>query len=194
MTALTAPSHFEAAAPFLLTAVVILFAAVFSAPIISRICTTYEAILSEYEASVNENRIKRSLQRYQRHLGNDYQHALDEIKVTPDDRPTDMVPANLAQMATWVIDSGSLITALMGPVVGLALLVNRVTLPVKIAYLVVPLLIMAIFIRFVYRVEPRGYPKRQFFLFPAVGVFTPVVIFGALVNLAAGIVVLATGP
>jgi hypothetical protein len=188
------PSHLEEAAPFLLTAGVILFVAVFSESIISRICSAYEIILAEYECSVNNNRIEKSLERYRRRLGHQYEHALEEIKVTPDDRTTDVVPENLAKMGTWLIDGGVLITGLMGPVVGLVILFNRVTLPLKIAYVVVIFLIFAMFTLFVNKVEPLGYPKRQSLVIPAVWVFTPVVLLSALVNFAAGILVLVRGP
>jgi len=111
-------------------------------------------------------------------------------------------PESLAEMGNWLIDGAGLFGALMGPLIGLAVLYQRFSEVVIVLYSVVILLTVAGFAIFVGQVSPRGYPNRPIGWHIAgtvigprpVWIFTPIVMLVALVNLLAGLAVYIAGP
>jgi hypothetical protein len=182
-----APSHLQAAAPFLLTAAVLLVAAALSLFVIARARTEYEEILSEYEGALNK---------------------VDEreragLEVTKLNRTSRIKPEYLAELGNWLIDGGGMFASLMGPLIGLAILYERIGTTVIVLYTAVILFSIASFALFVSRVPPSGYPgqplvewrgRNHSIRVGKLWIFTPVVTLTAVVNLTAGVAVLIAGP
>lgn len=184
-----APSHLQAAAPFLLTAVVILVGAALALFVIARAEKEYEGIVDEYENSLNATK----------------EFEADTPKVEKADRTIRIRPDYLADMGNWLIDSGGMIAGVIGPAIGLALLYERFGMALILVYSLVVFLGFAGFGLFVSKVPPSGYPGQPLLEWPhrarggririgKVWIFTPVVILTAGANLIAGIAVLIAGP
>lgn len=192
-------TNLEAAAPFLLTALVTLVGGVFSLGVLTRAEQAYEEIVGKYEASLNEQIVDK----YQAYLEKKALTRAPKLRVTQNNRTTGIKPESLAGLGNWLIDGGALLVSLTGPAIGLAFLYDRFGSIIFFSYAVVLFLILLGYGLFVWRVPPSGYPgqpllelrrRRPRIRVAKVWIFTPIVMFTVIVNLAAGVLVLIIGP
>jgi hypothetical protein len=170
MMATAAPSNFEVAAPFLITAVLTILGGLGALLVVARMQTAYQNIL-------------------------DRAHVPAEFLIS------DLRAESLANTTNWAIDGATIITSLLGPGIGLTLLYDDLGATTIVIYSVVMFLAFGGFFLFVAKVPVSGYPNAPFGVSlgrwrirpPAIGPFTPVVVTAGVVNILAGIWVIAAG-
>src|SRR5947209_1188412 len=94
------PSHLQAAAPFLLTALAILVGAALATLIVWRVRQEYEKIVSRYEKSLNV-RVNDVLDKCEELLPPQVALLRENLSVTPAQRTVGIKPAELADMGNW---------------------------------------------------------------------------------------------
>jgi hypothetical protein len=107
----------------------------------------------------------------------------------------------LAAISNWAIDGAGIVTSLLGPGIGLALLYDDLGVATALIYTGVMVAAFGGFFLFLGRVPVRGYPNRPFGLRVGrrligprrIGPFTPMVVVSVGVNALAGLGVLAAG-
>lgn len=130
-----------------------------------------------------------------------YQKVLDTAKVPTEFLIGDLRAESLANATNWAIDGATVITSLLGPGIGLALLYADLGATTIAIYSAVIFVAFGGFFLFVAKVPVGGYPNSPFGMRvgrwrirpPAIKPFTPVVVLAAAVNILAGIWVLAAG-
>lgn len=196
-------TNLESAAPFLLTALVTLVGGVFSLGVLTRVEQAYEEIVGKYEASLNEQIVDKYQAYLETYLEKKALTGAPKLRVTQNNRTIGIKPESLAGLGNWLIDGGALLVSLTGPAIGLAFLYDRFGSTIFFSYAVVLFLILLGYGLFVWRVPPSGYPgqpllelrrRRPRIRVARVWIFTPIVMFTVIVNLAAGVLVLIIAP
>lgn len=166
-----APSNFEVAAPFLITAVFTILGGLGALLVVARMQIAYQTILSKAKVPA--------------------EFLIGELRAE-----------SLANTTNWAIDGATIITSLLGPGIGLALLYDDLGATTIVIYSAVMFVTFGGFFLFVAKVPVSGYPNAPFGVPvgrwrirpPAINPFTPIVVLAAAVNILAGIWALATGP
>jgi hypothetical protein len=125
-----------------------------------------------------------------------------DANLKPNSIIVELRPESLAEISNWAIDGGGLVSSLLGPGIGLALLYDHLGATTILIYSAALLVAFGGFFLFVARVPVRGYPVRPFGISVGrwrvgprrLGPLTPMVVLAAIANLVVGIAVLVVGP